>query len=222
MLLGTGRVQELTAGFRVGRLQKAWERAKDGRRVTGPSWESCPKFVSSSSSFFKQIWGEGTPLSLSIFVTRCRKRGHSLLTPLPVPTFSNLTFISLPIFPLVTEFSVTVKVSPVTTAYFFQEIWGWGRGTEQTDASKGWQVVLGRSGNSGAVHLSPSVSFSACALPCPAWTGDLQRKGLKHLFSVLSPGRARAGLDLGPTHLPLPSLLHHSLISPQVTGGLGI
>lgn len=76
--------------------------------------------------------------------------------------------------------------------------------------------IRGRPGDYGGC-AAPSVSSSAHALPCPAWMGYLQRKGLSHLFSLLWSQQSKAGLDPGPTHLPLPSL-HHSLINPQVAG----
>lgn len=36
---------------------EAWERAGESRRVTGTSWESCSKFVSSLSSSYREVWG---------------------------------------------------------------------------------------------------------------------------------------------------------------------
>lgn len=51
--------KERAAGSAWEDHRETWERARESRRVTGTSWESCPKFVSSASSFYKQVWGGG-------------------------------------------------------------------------------------------------------------------------------------------------------------------
>lgn len=46
--------------------------------------------------------------------------------------------------------------------------------------------------------------------------------GKSSLHPTFTSGRERAVLDPGPTHLLLPSFLHHSLIHSQVSGGIGV
>lgn len=120
-----------------------------------------------------------------------------------------------------------MTVKSLTSCYYYSLFllignMGLGEGYgADVDASQDWQLVAGANWGLWGCS-SPPVSCTHAPALISLDGGDFHRKGLSHLFSVLSPlaeqGQAWT-LDLPICLFPTSFI---SLISPQVTGSLGV